>query len=478
MALLLIIKERLNLSFSSLRGKLRRFEHVKRAHSCASMILRNGDLLLALFLAITIVMVFFPGLMTFDSFVLWLKAVSDNYSGTGKPPIMAFLWHQFGSLEGMLYFHNVLFWSGTVLVARYMFRRLIFRMVTIVALGFFPSILCQLGIVWLDVSLSVSLFLCCALLLHVKNLHNGRAIGTLAAIFLLMLYGLGVRLNSLPAVLPLCLWFTTLFTMGEKRLPTIVTVLLGFMMCGLLYTASSGFNRMLQGSANTQEFQRFQIYDLIAISLHQRESMLPAYMATKNSNLETLRIRYGLNADRPYPYVYGRVRPLLARNDKELTALRTAWKKAVLANIGVYLSHRMTYFKPLMGLGIERTCEPYAKDISPNKFKVKFHPSFLFTMLMKAQDQLRDTVLFRGWLYVILCLIVPILAWLAPISNDAKKQLTFIGASGFLYGTCYFFYAPSCDFRYLYWTVMAAVLAVFLFVAQLCATRAVQHTPG
>jgi hypothetical protein len=76
------------------------------------------------------------------------------------------------------------------------------------------------------------------------------------------------------------------------------------------------------------------------------------------------------------------------------------------------------------------------------------------------------SVLFRGffWLLVNAGLIYLSLR----LRLDKELEPAFVLAvSGLLYGLGYFFYAPSSEFRYLWWTALAAALATILFVIYL-----------
>src|SRR5262249_40285902 len=146
----------------------------------------------------------------------------------------------------------------------------------------------------------------------------------------------------------------------------------------------------------------------------------------------------------------------------EVAELRKAWLNAVLHAPGAYLNHRWIMLKVQVGLGKQAVCYPYHWGIEDNTLGVSLHPSPLNQAVMRWLDKIRDTLLFRAWFYVAIMLALMLtFRWLPP---DHRLPAWSLAASGLMYQLGYFFVAPTCDFRFNWWTVVASI-ALLIYVA-------------
>src|SRR3990172_8065690 len=109
----------------------------------------------------------------------------------------------------MLVFHNLVFWSALSLLAFWISPQSnLYRILFLLFFGFFPTVLAQLGTVFKDSAMSISLFLASVLFLYAgRTTVKIKFIVLLVIAVIFLFYGFAVRLNSAPAVAVLCLWF-------------------------------------------------------------------------------------------------------------------------------------------------------------------------------------------------------------------------------------------------------------------------------
>ena len=77
-----------------------------------------------------------------------------------------------------------------------------------------------------------------------------------------------------------------------------------------------------------------------------------------------------------------------------------------------------------------------------------------------------DPVLFRSFFWLMLAAGLIYLTLRLRLDGELKPAFV-LATSGLLYGLGYFFYAPSSEFRYLWWTVLAGSVATVLFVSHI-----------
>ena len=77
---------------------------------------------------------------------------------------------------------------------------------------------------------------------------------------------------------------------------------------------------------------------------------------------------------------------------------------------------------------------------------------------------LRNTVFFRGFFWLTISLALIYFSPRGRLRGDLEVVFV-LATSGLLYGAAYFFIAPSCDFRFFWWTMVAASVSLLFFVS-------------
>ncbi|HYH87255.1 MAG TPA: hypothetical protein VEX60_17515 [Pyrinomonadaceae bacterium] len=416
------------------------------------------------------VVAFYPGYMSPDSTGQLAQARAWEFTDW-HPPLMAAVWGVVDRVAagpaGMLLLHNAAYWGACALFWRATYRRSVWLGLGLVAFGFMPQVLSHLSAVWKDTGLGVSLLLASALLYRARETGSK---GALVAALPLLFYGCGVRLNAAPAVLPLALWagliacriFPTLRA-RSARWPRLLPALIGIACFLLLTGAATLVTEALIKGKHSYTGQTVLLHDLAAISIERGEALFPDYVV-RDEHFSLDKVAQQYVPALATPIVGVETSGLKLSSDaRDMDALRAKWLEVVPRNAGAYLRHRWAAFGWATGLGQPDVCLPYL-IASTNPPGYKTGDLAVHRMLRAYFWTTRNTVFFRGFFWLLVCAALCYLASRGRLTGDL--ELVFVLAtSGLLYGAAYFFIAPSCDFRFFWWTMLAASVASVFFLA-------------
>lgn len=388
------------------------------------------------------------------------------------PPVMSAVW---GILDwfitgpfGMLLLHNAMFWSGAAVFWRHTWRKSILLGLGLISFSYLPPVLALLSTIWKDVGLGASLFLASALL-YAANKTLSRTLLIASCIFLF--YGYAVRLNASPAIIPLALWTAfiacRIFPKLKRRTESfrLLPVICGAGYFLLLAIAVNVATSVLIQDHITYPYQQVMLLDLSALSKTTDEPLFPAYVVSnENFFLEKVRERY--TSYTVNPLIYGEKPPLkLTTSANEVSALRERWLHAVLHNKTAYLKSRSELFMHLNSFNQYYVAIPYLLEgdfHNPPEFKSK--KGTLNRFLMAYFSYFSRSLLFRGFFWILLSLGLVYLSARGKLDEDLETVLV-LSSSGLLYSLGYFFWSPSSEFRYLWWTVLATTVSLLFFLA-------------
>jgi hypothetical protein len=417
-----------------------------------------GDVWATLLLFLLTLDMYHPGLMTHDSVLQMGNAVTGLYDD-GHPPLMSFVWHlankiYFGPM-GMLVLQNCIFWTGLFFLGRTLFKKVKHRIYFSLCFAFFPPIFSQLGTIWSDVALSTTLFLTSVVILKVHSFKRRWAWPL--TLFILLFYAEGVRHNSAPAVIIFCFWIGIIFF--RKRPHRLLKAAgFGILAFGILFILNSLISAYLVEDRKQYAFQDVAVFDLAALSISRNELILPSFLKNdKSITFEKIKTFFRPEGVGVY-YWDTRLIPWTTdvKNIHELTRL---WVTTIVENPVAYLKHRARYFEILTGLKGNVELSTVNDYLEPNPYGIYFRSNWIWRGYFDFVRQFRNSFLFRGYTYLILTFFVMISsACVRPFARDPF----LIALSGLAYETGYFFFGPSSEFRYLYWSVLASLLAAVL----------------
>lgn len=423
--------------------------------------------LLCLMGFLLVIFTFYPGYMSEDSIAQLAQGRSWHFVD-GHPPVMAAVWGLIDKVIagpfGMLLLHNILFWGGAAIFWRLTNRKSLRLGLALVLFGLMPPVLALLSTIWKDVGLGASLFLASALL-YTSLKSNSK--GALFATFPLLFYGYSVRHNAAPAVLPLAVWtgfiacrISPLLKAKSTKI-RILPAMLGLVYFGILTATMLTVTKLLLKGSNHYLEQYVLLHDLAAISTAKGEVLFPEYVINESIfSLEKVRANYHPAFATPLRAVSG-----LRLSDKphHIAALRAKWWDTILDNKVLYLNHRWAAFEQLIGFKTDYVCLPYQSVMHPNSFGYKVNDWKVQQYVRPYLFYFKESLLFRNVLWLLISLGLIYFSLRGRLRGDL--EIVFVLAmSGALFGLSYFFYAPSCDFRYLWWTMIAANVALIFFI--------------
>jgi hypothetical protein len=142
--------------------------------------------------------------------------------------------------------------------------------------------------------------------------------------------------------------------------------------------------------------------------------------------------------------------------------IRAEWLRAVRAAPLDYARHRLLHFRSLLGADGNPVCYPFHVGIHPSNpwgFKLR-EDGAVYRGLRQVQDRSSNTFLFRGWFWMLSLTVLAALGW----RRGAARLAAWTAISGWLYGAAYLVVGVVCDFRYLYWSVLATFAAATLLL--------------
>jgi hypothetical protein len=340
-----------------------------------------------------------------------------------------------------------------------------------------PEIQNFVCVLWKDTAMAVAMLAAVGMQVNVPRARAAK-IAWIGVYVLLLIYAVGVRVNAMPAVMPLAaLLVWSEFGAGRRRrlslalgIGVVLAVLLGLLNTGICY--------VLLGAHRGAPQQTLQLFDLAGVAVRSGVDLIPDECKTDAYSPERLAAAYHPSGCMRLllPFEDGSPPPL--RNvpwpskegwDQGVVRLGAAWRRAIMEQSKAYIEHRADVCASLLRLG--ESYAYYAVVTPETSLQIPGHPGASAGLSLEGWGSLKlawqglmwwssgQTILMFGhpWLSaLILCLLVSL--WCRRDPHAAL--LLALALSGLLYALPYCVAAPASDFRYLYWSVIAAHLAL------------------
>lgn len=398
----------------------------------------------------------YPGFMSWDSNAQYAISISWQFNDW-QPPVMSWLWTGlnvfFDGPEGMLFYHLALLWGGLFVWYRnYQDKPWSW---IFIAIGFAPWVANFSGVLWKDVGMAFSL-LCAMALLANKHVSWLKA----AAVVLLIQYAFMVRANSLFAALPV-LWFAIVTWSPNKKFYQRIGLLILTLL--LMWGVKNLFTYDLL-SAERKHPDSYVMYDdLVYLSISQNDSLLPR--VEYSEILECSRTMVGETV------LVGRLFCLEEKSSFKQANLsyqeiKDSWVASVSRHPLLYLGFRVKAFGYLLRSPF---LSPYYiwNEQKGKSASLLAQENNVLTQGLKNFVWVSSLLLpfiFKpyGWLLVLLGLLV----WIKFLnkSESSTSVARTLSVSGLLYLLSYFPITPMADFRYAYWSVLSASVALAIVI--------------
>jgi hypothetical protein len=400
--------------------------------------------------------IFYPGMMTADSWEQW-KQASENVYSSWHPPIMAWWWgwlkrHVWDNYTVLLLFHLLLFWGGVYVLGSVLGRRAFLLACLCIGLWFIPPVMGMTSFLWKDSGMACSWFLASALMAANSSQQKRFGVFAAGAVLLLLMYGNAVRHNALTGLLPLCYWFT--LCVCDRPCSFRRKLLLSLVVFGGLCAAKITIDTSL---ASTNIYEGFE------------------QIATDNPDNKDIAAQLLLLHD-PIK-IYSRMDLPFDRQYYTSASPYEMYIMMLVEHPMEYLSYRWEKFSRLIGIDTSHYCQSYywpnKSDISEDASIRSWAHGYLHAAF---QSFWYEGNLWLGLNIVMLIIGLRCLWKFRPVMH----QVVLLNASALMYFLPFFFIATSCDFRYLYWPVLAVscsiLIACQVFYGR--STQRVKNEPG
>lgn len=403
---------------------------------------------------------FYPGYATADTQAQFQQAVSGRYDDV-HPPLLAWMWRglfAFGDGTAPMFVALTAgFWAGLVRVLRASCVPPIAAAVATLATGLWPALLVLESTVWKDTALIVVLLHAAASAIALEHAAPGRGPRHVVAALALLIVAAALRHNAWPALLPLA-WLLAArgrsFAARTARFATLALV---------LALAPGAIARALDAETR-YVWTTLPVFDLGALSAATGERLLPPEIAP------SLTPELARAFHRPWSNTQlvasGQVRIsfFYPYGESLRRALVRAWLAAIVEHPESYVRHRYAVIERLaFGIGadvpgelVRDTTQRIAAGAVPHA-----PPPWVDSAIAAVQR----SAVFGAAPY----LAVATIAWLwcAWRARPRCAAAAALLASAWLYFLPLAAVAVASEFRYVGWTVAAALVAT---VVSLCSS--------
>ena len=420
--------------------------------------LRAGAAIVA---AVAAAWVLYPGWYSFDAAHQLQQAVQGRYSDL-QPPAMALAWAgllALGLPPGALLVVNL---AAAVVGLALLGRALRGAWgATLPLLVLWPPFLVLFGHLWSDVALAALMLLAAGLLL-------GPSVGRTAplAAMALLCVVVALRHNAAPAVLPLFVLALARWPGAPSRLTMRLALALPRVLVAVL--AASTLSRAVT-ERPVPSWTPTAVWDLAAASVESGELLLPPGTHGPAMTVDELRaymdhdMALGLWLRAPSGINVGIAAPLPPGTEREL--LRR-WLALPLTHPRPWLSHRARVAWSLFGP--QRADKPTELLIVPQVVALEGNPP-IRANATAANRALVEGVLARKasiWIapagYLLLGVAASLLALRRGMPAPSRSAVLALAASGWLYAAPLALVAPSAEWRYAFWPMLACLVAFAL----------------
>jgi len=405
---------------------------------------------------------FWPGYLSWDSAYQWWQARGAPLDPV-HPPVMVRIWMLSRALlpdpGGMLLLQCLVWWSALGLFAQALGGPAFKRVAIVLVLGLWPPLLGLLPHLWKDVWMSCGFALAVALLaMDLRSPHRGWRLSALLALTLACAF----RLNALSAALPLLVWIAW----REASLGTGMRLLCLLVSLVAVQTGSALINHVPE-ERQSPGWTMVALWDVAAVSIAENRLLFPPGWTSPDLSVADLRRDFVPYVNVP-SFESGQLRlnPDFVHTKQEYDQLLRAWAALPFSHTRAWWWHRVELSSYLFGLRPAQlpdylVLQPGVVAYADNP-KVQRNDGPLHRWLQPRLYRLIDTPVFAPWLYLLLSLLL--LAWqmLRRAFSGAQGLAVAVTASSLCLALPLTVLAPSSDFRYLGWSVLATLMALML----------------
>ena len=395
----------------------------------------------------------FPGLMSSDSAIQLAQARGLASISDWHPPIMAVIWRYVDRIVagpfGMLLLQTGTFLFGLDAVLRRALRPAAAASVAVGCLVF-PPVLAPMAVIWKDSQMAGLLLAGAALILAERRCHRLLGLAVLGV-------ATAMRYNAAAATAPL------LVLLLNERSGHWQRYVIGTVAWVIVTILAFGVSRALTERPDYAWHNSVALFD-IGGTIHYTPDYSDAEIERDLVGVPLVVHReiraHCTAAYDPAAYdalTSGDRRVFDLPVDRGLEPIAVGWRTVVTRHFAGYLRHRWAVSRSVLGFS-EHLHAPVwtrvADDDQAQTLHVSTQRSALQRGWMAALRWLATTWMFRPHLYAVLLIL------LLPLCRSQLGRAILL--SGLLYELGVFVAAPSNDFRYSHWMIVAALVGAVL----------------
>jgi uncharacterized membrane protein YidH (DUF202 family) len=284
----------------------------------------------------------------------------------------------------------------------------------------------------------------------------------------LLFYAVGTRYNAALAALPLFLWLGQLA--ARRLLPgrepaRLIAVTVGVGTLLVIGGLNWSIAKRLVDDRQTYPSHQIMVHDLIGISVRTRSVLVPSFLADTALSLSAIDCVYSTHdAVAAFSGSFGRCPITLRKLTRagEVAQLRAVWLDGIRRHPRAYTAHRWDVWLDQLALGVEDVHYPLQSVNDPNRLGIESLPSRRHDRALQLFSVAAyRTPLFRAWPYLLIAVAVLVVG--IRITADPVPLLVLV-SSAVLYELGYIVISTGSAFRFNWWPVVAAIVAVTFII--------------
>ncbi len=409
------------------------------------------------------VFVFYPGYMSNDSMNQYMQASGQTPLGDWHPPVMVFVWSLLMKVTGMvgslLIVQLLMLWTSVFIFAAIVYSKTRLRKLSLLPflLPFIPFIFNISGVLWKDVQMAYALLLAVALIVAImcykKSLSTLIRIVCVVLIVLLILYAALLRYNALFAAVPILVVAVAVLGCSRKVILFSVVAFL------VLFAGTQAIIERFVKAENP--LSSVMLDDIVTVNSYDDILGMDINDELKNSLLNV----QGCIDDSRFVNLYW---SCATDNDRKNVSevyyddLKTEWVPSVVGNLPQYISYRFQSFSWFVfSQGDPYIWHPGINENEQGLEVVNARLGKSAQYYVKASYDV-FSIFYKVWFWLIFS--IGLLIYAVRSKLQYKGIVIALALSSIIYIAAYIPVVVATDYRYIYWPVIACVIALsFVF---------------
>lgn len=398
-------------------------------------------------------LIFYPGIMTFDAKFVYEDIAKGTY-GDWQSPVMVWLWGLIDPVApgaaSMFLLTATTYWLGFGILSLALASRGKASALLLPLLAMTPPALALAGIIWRDVLLATCWLLAAAVTFAVSEQRSPVRLTGQALALALVVLGVLLRPNALlaaPVLAAYIIWVSRV-TLLRTVISYIPAAIVLFGIVQVVYYGMLDAKRQ-------HPLQTIMIFDLGGISHFAKQNQFPVDWSEAENEMLLNKCYQPTLWD-----IYWRLDPcdfVMRKVEREkglfgTPAISKAWLQAMLRHPVAYLQHRSAFMWNFLAAD---NLTIWTADVEHPTRKV-FADRAAFNAMVSADDLLKPTPLLRTGFWLLACIVVCCVGWRRSPPREAAFALGVCG-SATVYVLCFYAVGVASDFRYGYWAVLAGM---------------------